>query len=177
MTIVDEQFVRAPALHSYRIAADVEDWPRVLGHYRWVRFHERTAFGTGRVEMAAWREFAGPLRYPTWWVSDMHVDDAEPAIHFRHVDGITRGMVVKWSFEERDGGTLIRITHTWAGPAWPLIGRLAWRSVIAPAFVSFIATRTLAGMAIEIERRHASPDAPDEHGHGPASHSAEEKSP
>ena len=47
MTIVDEHFVRAPAHDCFRVAADVEAWPRILEHYRWVRFHEQTGFGTG----------------------------------------------------------------------------------------------------------------------------------
>jgi hypothetical protein len=134
----------------------VERWPDMLRHYRWVRFHAKQGFGTGRVEMAAWRDFAGPLRYPTWWVSDMRVAPDEPAIYFVHVDGITRGMDVKWAFEPRGDSTLIRIFHSWNGPPWPLIGSLAWRSVIAPLFVSVIATRTLAGVAAEAERRSRS---------------------
>ena len=104
--------------------------------------------------MSAWRDFAGPLRYPTWWVSDMHVDDAEPAIYFTHVDGITTRMHVKWSFLERSRtATEVRITHAWDGPRWPIIGRFAWEHVIGPHFVSVIAQRTLAGIAAEAERR------------------------
>lgn len=157
MTIVDEHTVCAAPADCFPVAADVEHWPDWLPHYRWVRFHEKKAFGTGRVEMAAWRDFAGPLRYPTWWVSDMHVDENEPAIYFRHVDGITRGMDVKWSFLPVEESTLVRITHSWSGPAWPLIGPFAWKAVIAPRFVSVIAGRTLAGIAAEIERRGADP--------------------
>jgi ribosome-associated toxin RatA of RatAB toxin-antitoxin module len=153
MTTVDERLVAAPPDLCFRVAADVEDWPRILPHYRWVRFHDKAAFGTGRVEMAAWRDFAGPLRYPTWWLSDMRSVEDEPAIYFVHVDGITRRMDVKWAFQPRDDGTLITITHAWNGPAWPLIGGLAWRHVIGPRFVSFIAQRTLAGVAREAERR------------------------
>lgn len=153
MTTVDERFMAAPADLCFRTAADVERWPLILPHYRWVRFHEKTAFGTGRVEMAAWRDFAGPLRYPTWWVSDMRIAEDEPAIYFTHVDGITTGMDVKWSFAPRDGGTHVRITHAWQGPRWPLIGSLAWRLVIGPQFVSAIAGRTLLGIAAEAERR------------------------
>lgn len=159
MTIIDEHHTRARPGDCFQVAADVERWPDWLPHYRWVRFHRKSAFGTGRVEMAAWRDFAGPLRYPTWWVSDMHVDEREPAIFFRHVDGITSGMDVKWAFLPTDAGTLIRITHEWDGPPWPLIGPFAWRAVIAPQFVSFIATRTLAGIAAEIERRDRQPAA------------------
>jgi ribosome-associated toxin RatA of RatAB toxin-antitoxin module len=152
MTTVDERFVAAPPSVCFRVAADVERWPDILPHYRHVRFHRREAFGTGRVEMAAWRDFAGPLRYPTWWVSDMHVAEDEPAMYFTHVDGITRRMEVKWSFEPRDNGTHVRITHSWDGPRWPLIGGIAWRLVIGPVFVSAIAQRTLAGVAAEAER-------------------------
>ena len=153
MTTVDERFIDAPADLCFSVAADVERWPQILPHYRWVRFHDKAAFGTGRVEMAAWRDFAGPLRYPTWWVSDMHVAADEPAIYFTHVDGVTRRMDVKWSFTPRDGGTHVRITHAWDGPRWPLIGGLAWKLVIGPHFVSAIAARTLKGVATEAERR------------------------
>jgi ribosome-associated toxin RatA of RatAB toxin-antitoxin module len=153
MVIRDEHFVPAPPELCFRVAADVERWPDILPHYRWVRFQRKDGFGTGKVEMAAWRDFAGPLRYPTWWVSEMHVDTAEPAIYFTHVDGITKRMDVKWAFEERPGGTHVCITHAWDGPRWPLIGGLAWRLVIAPWFVSAIAQRTLAGVAHEAERR------------------------
>jgi ribosome-associated toxin RatA of RatAB toxin-antitoxin module len=154
MTLVDERTIDAPAQVCFRVAADVENWPNILPHYRWTRFHHKHAFGTGRIEMAAWRDFVGPLRYPTWWVSDMHVNDAEPAIYFTHVDGITTRMVVKWSFvEAARARTDVRITHAWDGPRWPLIGSFAWERVIGPHFVSAIAQRTLAGVAAEAERR------------------------
>lgn len=153
MTTVDEHFMAAPADLCFHVAADVERWPDLLPHYRHVRYHEKRGFGTGRVEMSAWRDFAGPLRYPTWWVSDMHVVEGEPAIYFTHVDGITTGMAVKWAFHPSGDGTLVRITHAWAGPPWPVIGGVAWRHVIGPHFVSVIAGRTLAGIARETERR------------------------
>lgn len=152
MTIVDERFMQAPPDECFRVAADVERWPVILPHYRKVRFYNRRGFGTGRVEMSAWRDFPGPFRWPTWWVSDMRADAAAPAVHYRHVGGITRGMDVTWSFEPRERGTHVRIEHTWEGPGWPLIGGFAWRHVIAPRFVSVIATRTLAGVAAEAER-------------------------
>ena len=152
MTTIDELLMRAPAETCFRIAADVERWPEILPHYRWVRFLDRRGFGHGRVEMAAWREFAGPARYPTWWVSEMNCDPAEPAVYYKHVRGITRGMEVKWTFEPRGAATHVRITHAWDGPAWPLVGRFAWEQVIGPHFVSAIASRTLRGVAAEAER-------------------------
>jgi hypothetical protein len=155
MTILDEHRMQAPPDVCFHVAADVERWPEILPHYRWVRFQERRAFGTGRVEMAAWRPFAGPLRYPTWWVSEMHIAPHEPAVYYRHVDGVTRGMEVKWMFfPEPDGSTRVCISHAWPGPSWPLVGGLAWQHVIAPYFVSAIAQRTLAGVATEAARQN-----------------------
>lgn len=150
---IDERLVAAPAQLCFHVAADVERWPELLAHYRWVRFHRKDAFGTGRVEMAAWRDFLGPARYPVWWLSEMTVAEREPAIYFTHVAGITQRMDVKWSFAERAGSTHVRITHAWDGPHWPLVGGFAWRHVIGPHFVSYIASRTLEGIGREAERR------------------------
>lgn len=159
MRTVDEHVMGAPPAICYQIAADVENWPSILAHYRWVRFRSREPDGAGRVEMAAWREFfpahdrGTVARWPTRWVSDMRLAPSEPAVYFRHVEGITRGMDVKWEFFPVPGGTRVRIVHQWQGPRWPLVGRLAADAVIGPAFVSAIARRTLAGVAAEAERR------------------------
>src|SRR5881296_2369956 len=72
MRTVDQVTIRAPLERVLQLAADVERWPQILSHYRRVRFVERRN-GGGTVEMAAWRPF-GPVRYPTWWVSEMTVD-------------------------------------------------------------------------------------------------------
>ena len=151
MVTVDEQLVRSPLNAIFGLARDVERWPAHLPHYRWVRFHERTDDGGGVVEMAAWRPF-GPLRWPTWWLSEMSVDEARPAVRFRHVRGITRGMEVEWSFEPTPGGTAVRVVHVWDGPRWPVIGAPAATIVIGPVFIHGIASRTLAGLAVTAER-------------------------
>ena len=151
MVVVDEQLVRATVTDIFALARDVEHWPAHLAHYRWVRFRERARDGGGIVEMAAWRPF-GPLRWPTWWLSEMEVDERRPAVRFLHVGGITRGMEVEWSFTPESGGTRVRIVHAWNGPQWPLIGVFAATTVIGPVFVHGIASRTLAGLAKVAER-------------------------
>lgn len=152
ITRVDECIARAPADLCFRIARDVERWPLILRHYRRVRFRRRQGPGEGEVEMAAWRIFAGPLRYPTWWVSEMHADEATLTIDYLHVEGITRGMIVRWEVISDDVDTRLRITHSWEGPAWPIVQRPAWEYLIGPHFVSAIAQQTLAGITIEAQR-------------------------
>lgn len=153
MIRTDERITTAPSDLVFQVAADVERWPEILPHYRWVRFQKKEAFGLGVVEMAAWRDFIGPLRYPTWWVSEMTSDADEPAVRYHHVEGITAGMDVVWEFHEHEDGVRVRIIHEWGGPGWPLINGIAANGVIGPHFISAIAQRTLAGVCAEAERR------------------------
>ena len=153
MRTEDRLFMRAPVARVFQAAANVERWPELLSHYRWVRMLERRGDG-GIVEMAAWRPF-GPLRCPTWWVSEMWVDATRPAVRYRHVRGITAGMDVEWRLEPAFEGTDVTIVHEWSGPGWPLISRPAAEWVIGPVFVHGIASRTLAGIRREVERADA----------------------
>ena len=156
MYTVDEITMNAPVEACFRAGADVERWPEILPHYRWVRFQRKDGFGTGRVEMAARRDF-GPAPYPVWWVSEMHLDEQRPAVIYRHVAGITTGMDVEWTFEaDTPARTRVRIMHAWeGGPRWPLPG--AARSAIAdlvigPVFIHHVATRTLRGIKRHVEQ-------------------------
>lgn len=155
MRTVDEIVVAATPERCFRFGADVERWPEWLPHYRWVRFQRKDGFGTGRVEMAARRPF-GPLPWPVWWVSEMTVDPSVPVVRYRHVDGITTGMEVAWTFEPSPNGTtLVRIVHDWPeGPRWPVPGglrRLIAATVIGPVFIHHVASRTLAGIKRAVE--------------------------
>jgi ribosome-associated toxin RatA of RatAB toxin-antitoxin module len=146
MRTVDRIRVHAPFTRVFAAASSVARWPSILPHYRWVRLLD-----DGLVEMAAWRPFGGGLiKYPTWWVSQMTIDRPAGEIHYRHVRGITRGMDVVWRLMEssdgRDGSVDVEIVHSWTGPTWPLIGKLAANLIIGPVFIHGIASRTLAGI-------------------------------
>ncbi len=147
MRTVDRIRVHAPFARVFAAASSVSRWPAILPHYRWVRLLDG-----GLVEMAAWRPFVGEgrggfIKYPTWWVSEMRVDRPAGEIRYRHVRGVTRGMEVVWRLvEDGNGGVDVEIVHTWTGPTWPLIGRLAANLVIGPVFIHGIASRTLAGI-------------------------------
>ena len=156
MTAIDECLMRAPLACVFAVSADVERWPTLLRHYRYVRFLDRRRDGGGIVDMSANRPF-GVVQWPTWWRSRMSVvapgEGRTPSVRFTHIGGVTTGMDVEWTFDERPGGTHVRITHVWDGPPVPVLGIVAAVAVIGPVFVSGIASRTLAGLAVAAERQ------------------------
>jgi ribosome-associated toxin RatA of RatAB toxin-antitoxin module len=159
MEEVDSQYVHAPTPKMFALAAKVEKWPTYLPHYRYVKFRERRSDGGGIVEMSAYRPFTMATRlrrslrinWPTWWLSEMSVDEIKPSIRFRHIGGITKGMEVEWTFLSAPAGTHVRIVHLWDGPGFPM-GDFAATWVIGPVFIHGIASRTLAGLAAVAEK-------------------------
>lgn len=155
MTTLDERMVRAPMARIFALAAAVEGWPALLKHYRYVRFVERRRDGGGIVDMSANRPF-GIVRWPTWWRSRMQVlapgIRPSPSIRFSHIEGVTAGMEVEWTFQDVPGGTHVRILHVWNGPSVPVVGGAAATLVIGPVFIHGIASRTLEGLATHAER-------------------------
>jgi ribosome-associated toxin RatA of RatAB toxin-antitoxin module len=160
MEEVDSQYVHAPVHLMFELASKVEKWPSYLTHYRYVKFREKRSDGGGVVEMSANRPFAikarwlrASINWPTWWLSEMAIDEAKPSIRFRHIGGITKGMEVEWTFIPAPDGTHVRIVHLWDGPNLPEIGPFAATYVIGPVFVHGIASRTLAGLATVAEKK------------------------
>lgn len=152
MRTVDRIHIEAPVERAFAAAADVERWPAILSHYRYVRMLARRPAGDGGiVEMSANRPF-GPLDWPTWWTSEMWIDRATFEVRYRHIRGVTTGMDVLWRLvPAADGGTDVLLVHAWSGPDWPLIGRPTAEWVIGPVFVHGIASRTLAGIKRAVE--------------------------
>jgi len=146
---VDARQIAAPVERVFEAARHVERWPEILPHYRFVRMLERRPDG-GLVEMSANRPF-GPFGWPTWWTSEMWVDEGRYEVRYKHVRGITRGMDVVWRVVPTETGTHVTIVHEWSGPAWPVLRWPAANWVIGPVFVHGIASRTLAGIARAVE--------------------------
>jgi ribosome-associated toxin RatA of RatAB toxin-antitoxin module len=139
-------FVLAPPAAIYPLAAEVERWPELLPHYRWVTLIERSG-NRKLVEMAARR---GVI--PVSWQAVQTLDPETPRIRFTHVRGVTRGMEVEWRFEPQDGGTLVSIYHA-LDLDWPLVGPWVAEHVIGPQFVAAIAGKTLRRIKRLAERR------------------------
>jgi uncharacterized membrane protein len=128
--------IRAPLERIFAMAAEVERWPQLLPHYRYVR-RLTDAGGARRYAMGARR---GPI--PVRWEAVQRPLPDERRIEFTHTGGVTRGMEVAWRFEERNGGVEVSIEHD-LDLAWPLIGGFAAAHLIGPGFIEPIARRTL----------------------------------
>jgi ribosome-associated toxin RatA of RatAB toxin-antitoxin module len=126
----------APPERIFALAADVERWPQLLPHYRYVR-RLPTPDGQREFAMGARRG-----RIPVRWRATQRPDPQRNVIEFRHTGGVTRGMQVAWRLVPTDGGTDVSIEHT-LELRWPLIGAFAASRVIGPQFIDPIARRTL----------------------------------
>jgi uncharacterized membrane protein len=134
--------------HIVALAADVERWPEILPHYRWVTLLD----GGGdrkTVEMAARRG-----RIPVKWraIQEIERDGPSPIIRFRHIGGVTKGMDVAWTFAPGSSEVIVRIDHEFR-PPWPLVGGVIADRVIGPHFVEAIAGKTLMTIKAIVEDR------------------------
>ena len=141
--------MRGPKARIVELAADVERWPEILPHYRWVTLLEG---GCDRkvVEMAARRG-----RFPLRWRAVQEIDRSglTPVIAYRHIWGPTRGMDVAWTFIETPDGLHVAINHRFR-PPWPLIGNVVADHIIGPQFIEHIAGLTLSTIKQIVEREH-----------------------
>ena len=138
----------ASAERVLALAERVEDWPRILLHYR--RVEVRAIRPEGRiVEMVALR--AG-VPVPVRWRAVQWLQAERPPyrVLYRHVGGVTRGMEVEWRIEPSATGTDVTIVHEFA-PEWPWPGALIAHYVVCGFFVHAIADRTLAGIKAAAE--------------------------
>ncbi|HET8571012.1 MAG TPA: SRPBCC family protein [Candidatus Limnocylindria bacterium] len=128
--------MEAPPERIFALAADVERWPLLLPHYRYVR-RLRVRDGERHFAMGARRG-----RIPVRWRATQRPRPDDGIIEFTHTGGVTRGMRVAWRLVPDGGATEVSIEHR-LELGWPVIGRFAAERVIGPLFVDAIAGRTL----------------------------------
>lgn len=139
--------MRAPASVVLALAERVEDWPRILAHYRAVAVLAERPEGRV-VEMSAYRR---GVPVPVRWRALQRTDTAARRVAYRHIGGVTRGMWVEWRIEPAGDGVDVTIVHEFS-PAWPWPGLLIARALVCTFFVHSIADRTLAGIRVAAER-------------------------
>ena len=135
--------INAPKGVIFETAANLEVWPKILPHYRYIRYLARGA-ERNLVVMAAVRS-----GIPISWTSEQVIDRERIEIRFHHLKAWTKGMRVVWSFKETHAGVLVEIVHDMkfririlAPVVEPIIGKL---------FIHYIANKTLACMKSFLE--------------------------
>jgi ribosome-associated toxin RatA of RatAB toxin-antitoxin module len=136
-----ERRVAADPHIAFGLAAAVEEWPRILPHYRWVHILERRPDGSRVVEMAARRDVLLRLAVPLRWTAVQTLRPHEPRIEFEHVAGVTRGMQVAWTFRLEQQTLEIVIEHEFK-PRWP-VPEVLVHLIVGEYFVNGVAARTL----------------------------------
>jgi len=97
--------MHAPKMTIFETAANLELWPTILPHYRYIRFLER---GTDRNVVVMAAERSG---IPISWTSEQIIDRSQLEIHFHHLKAWTKEMHVIWTFSDRSDGVLVTISH------------------------------------------------------------------
>ena len=139
--------MRAPKRSIFETAANLELWPRILPHYRYIRYLERSP-DRNVVVMAATRS-----GIPISWTSEQIIDREKIEIHFHHLKAFTKGMRVVWRFQESTTGVLVEIEHDLQF-RMNLFAPMADK-IIGDFFIHNIANKTLRCMKAYVEGRRA----------------------
>src|SRR5438132_8893997 len=86
----------------YQLAADIQDWPTLLPHYRYLRVREQSPTHK-EADFGASRD-----GFPVKWRARQELFPDEGRITYKHTGGITKGMWVEWRLEKR--GDHVQVT-------------------------------------------------------------------
>jgi len=137
--------MQAPKMMIFETAANLELWPKILPHYRYIRFLERGA-NRNIVVMAARRS-----GIPISWTSEQIIDRSRLEIHFHHLKAWTKGMRVVWTFSDTPDAVMVEISHDLQFRI-RLLAPIV-NLVIGDFFIHNIANKTLRCMKAYIEAR------------------------
>ena len=127
----------------FETAANLELWPKILPHYRYIRYLERSPT-RNIVVMAAVR-----TGIPISWTSEEIIDRERVEVRFNHLKAWTKGMRVVWTFSETDDGVLVEISHDLRFRI-PFLAPIV-DLIIGDFFIHNIANKTLRCMKAYVE--------------------------
>ena len=135
--------MNAPRQTIFETAANLELWPKILPHYRYIRYLERSP-GRNVVVMAATRS-----GIPISWISEQLIDREQLEVRFHHLRAWTKGMRVVWTFKETPAGVLVEIVHDLHFRV-PLFAPIM-EPIVGDFFIHHIANQTLRYMKSYLE--------------------------
>lgn len=135
--------MRAPKERIFETAANLEIWPRILPHYRYIHFYEKSPT-RNVVKMAATRS-----GIPISWTSEQIIDRDRLEVRFHHLKAFTKGMDVIWTFTETPDGVRVEIIHALKFRVLAL-APIADK-IIGGFFIENIANKTLRCMKAHLE--------------------------
>jgi ribosome-associated toxin RatA of RatAB toxin-antitoxin module len=133
----------APKRTVFETAANLELWPRILPHYRYIRYLEQSP-SRNIVVMAATRS-----GIPVSWTSEQIIDRDRLEVRFRHLKAFTKGMRVVWTFQEVPAGVLVEIKHDLVFRV-NILAPIADK-IIGDFFIHHVANKTLRCMKSYVE--------------------------
>lgn len=136
--------MHAPKMAIFETAANLELWPQILPHYRYIRYLRRGE--TRNIVIMAARRSGIPIS----WTSEQVIDRQNLQVRFHHLTAFTKGMDVVWTFDETSAGVLVKIAHD-LNFRVPILAPVADR-IIGGFFVHHIASKTLRAMKQHLER-------------------------
>ena len=139
--------MHAPKTAIFETAANLELWPKILPHYRYIQFLARST-NRNIVIMAAQRS-----GIPISWTSEQIIDRNTLEIHFHHLKAWTKGMHVVWTFSDTSDGVLVVISHVLQFRIRALAPIVDL--IIGNFFIHNIANKTLRCMKAYVEARAA----------------------
>ena len=135
--------IRSPKERIFEAAADLERWPEILPHYRYIHYFEKSPV-RNVVKMAATRS-----GIPIAWTSEQIIDRDALEVRFTHLRAWTKGMRVVWTFTDTPDGVRVEIVHD-LNFRWPLLAPLA-EKIIGGFFIDPVANKTLRCMKAHLE--------------------------
>ena len=139
--------MRVPKERIFETAANLELWPKILPHYRYIHYYEKSAT-RNVVKMAATRS-----GIPIAWTSEQIIDRDALEVRFHHLKAFTKGMKVVWKFTETPEGVRVEILHDLDFRV-PALAPLADK-IIGGFFIENIANKTLRCMKAHLEGKGA----------------------
>jgi ribosome-associated toxin RatA of RatAB toxin-antitoxin module len=135
--------MHAPKMSIFETAANLELWPKILPHYRYIHYLERSP-NRNIVVMAATRS-----GIPIKWTSEEIIDRERVEIHFNHLKAFTKGMHVVWKFDETPEGVRVEIFHE-LNFRIPILAPI-FDPLIGDFFIGNVANKTLRCMKTYLE--------------------------